>query len=118
MAFVDIIKPGGIIIQNVYLVLLVPGCLLVGFVISKSKKIWDLADKRRLNSVRISTMKKKLAKKNQTGLMAILFLMGLPPHRALLLGVRPIWVATKWVLYGCSVYSQYKSIRHHSLGTS
>ena len=43
--------------------------------------------------------------------------MGAPPHRALLRGVRPIRVATIWVLealYGCWKHPKYKSTRHQS----
>ena len=39
--------------------------------------------------------KRKLS--NQTGLKTTLFLMGAPPHRALLTGVRPIYMTSIWV---------------------
>ena len=45
MAFVDILKRGGIIIQNVYLVVFVPGCLLVQFVISGLRRFGILQTK-------------------------------------------------------------------------
>ena len=44
----DILKRGGIIIQNVYLVRLVPGCLLVRFVTSGLRRFGVLQTKEKI----------------------------------------------------------------------
>ena len=119
MAIVDILKHGGIITKIIYHVLLVTGCRLAPPVVI-GLKVYGFLGIREEYTPQESQwwLRRDTTKRDRLfQICLIILLMGAPPHRAVLPGIGPIWVASLWVLKVPRVSPPVnRSTRHQSTG--